>query len=273
MTLGFKRAFIVFLACTSVAWTQRRSDTDARAAIEKIRLKALDYTRLLPDFVCTEVIHRFTRPRPLPVSARHWQNSETNWILTDKLTIKLSYFQQKEDHELMLIDDKPTDQHFENLQGAVGLGEFGGIFHSIFDPATETAFHWKSWKNVRQHRTDVYTYVVPAARSRYFLMSGKPGDTRQDVVGFHGTFEVDGETTEVLNFTYQADHIPRELGLDDAVTTVDYDFADIGGQNYLLPARGVSEVRSLRLETRNRVEFRKYRKFSAHSTLTFGPVK
>jgi hypothetical protein len=61
--------------------------------------------------------------------------------------------------------------------------------------------------------------------------------------------------------------------LDDAVTTVDYDFADIGGQNYLLPARGVSEVRSLRLETRNRVEFREYRKFSAHSTLTFGPVK
>jgi hypothetical protein len=77
----------------------------------------------------------------------------------------------------------------------------------------------------------------------------------------------------VIHFTYQADGIPKELGLDFALTTVDYDFADVGGRDYLLPARSETEMRSPRLSVRNQMQFRDYRKFSADSSITFDPGK
>jgi hypothetical protein len=264
MIRALKAAFLGLLACTPPAWPQRPSDPDAAAMIETTRQKALEYTRSLPDFVCTEVVKRFSY-----ISARQ----RADWRLSDKLTIKLSYFEQKEDHKLLLIDDKPTGKSFESLEGAIGVGEFGAMLYSIFNPALHTTFRWESWKNVRKHRVAVFAYTVAAAASHYLLVSGSPGHTHQAVVGYHGFLDIDTETSEVLNFTYQADAIPKELGLAFALTTVDYDFADVGGRDYLLPARSETEMHSPRLSVRNQMEFREYRKFSADSTITFDPGK
>jgi hypothetical protein len=253
---------IGLLAWAAGAWPQRPSEPDAQAAIEKTRQKALDYARSLPDFVCTEVIHRYVDPR-----------QRGNWIPTDKLTIKLSFFQQMEDHKLMLIDDKPTGRKFESLEGATGEGEFGGTLHSIFDPTSEATFHWESWKTVRKHRVAVYSYVVDVANSHYQMVTGVPGNSRQAIVGFHGVLDIDGESGAVLHFTYQADRIPKPLQLDFALTTVDYDFADVGGRDYLLPARSETEMRGPAMSVRNQMEFREYRKFSSESTVTFGDGK
>lgn len=54
---------------------------------------------------------------------------------------------------------------------------------------------------------------------------------------------------------------------------MDYDFAEVGGKDYLLPARSETEVRGPQHWARNKMEFREYRKFSADSTVDFGPVK
>jgi len=51
---------------------------------------------------------------------------------------------------------------------------------------------------------------------------------------------------------------------------VDYDFADVGGTDYLLPARSETFLRTPQLWVRNDAEFREYRKFSSDSTVTFG---
>jgi hypothetical protein len=258
-----RRATLVcLLAWTSPAWPQRPSDADAAAAIEQSRQKALAYTRSLPDFVCTEVIRRYVDRR-----------ERGEWTLTDRLTVRLSYFQHIEEHKLMLINDQPTNRDFSSLEGATGEGEFGGTLESIFDPQSQAAFRWESWKNVRKHRAAVYSYVVPLEHSRYLLVAGKPGEARQAVVGFHGVLEVDAESGEVLHFTYLADHIPKDLSVSYALTTVDYDFADVGGREYLLPARSETEMRGLNLSVRNQMEFRDYRKFSSDSTITFGPAK
>jgi hypothetical protein len=263
MIRALKLAFFGLLACSSLAWPQRPSDAEAAAMIGTTRQKAIDYTRSLPDFVCTEIVRRFS----------YTVMSRTDWSPTDKLTIKLSYFEQKEDHKLMLIDDKPTDKSFESLQGAIGMGEFGAMLRSIFDPALHTAFRWESSKTVRKHRVAVYAYTVSAATSQYLMVTGSPGHIHQAIVGYHGLLDIDSETSEVIHFTYQADGIPKELGLDFALTTVDYDFADVGGRDYLLPARSETEMRSPRLSVRNQMQFRDYRKFSADSSITFDPGK
>jgi hypothetical protein len=264
LTAFLKRAVIGLLACTALAWPQRPAEADASALLERSRKAALEYGSLLPDFVCTEVIQRYTDPIRRPV-----RPYSLDWILKDTLTVRLGYFEHKEDHKLTLINGHPTDRVYESLGGALGAGEFGGMLHSIFDPSSAATFRWVSWKNVRRRRAAVYSYVVEQAHSDYVLGSEVPGKPPAAIVGYHGELEIDLETGATLSITYQADHIPAELNWNSVVTTVDYDFAGVGGRNYLLPARSETVIRRPSMWMRNQMEFRDYGKFSTESNTTF----
>jgi hypothetical protein len=249
------------LVWVSLARAQRMSDSDAAALIERSRQKALAYTRSLPDFVCTEVMRR--------EAANSDGRSRNGWAGTDMLTITVRYFRGAEDHKLELINGKPTDRKYMDLAGATGTGEFGGVLRTIFDPASEAAFDWDSWKSVRKRHVAVYQYAVSAAHSPYSLRH----QGREAIVGLHGAVEVDRETGEVIHFTYVAYDIPAALDLQSAASSVDYDLADVGGRSYLLPVRSETELHSSDLWTRNKMEFRGYRKFSADSVVDFGTGK
>ena len=237
--------------------------------IARSREKALAYARSLPDFVCSEVIRRYSenhtrtfRSRSVAVPAL------SRWTPTDKLTVRLSYFQQKEEHKLVSVNDKPTELKYESLAGGTGEGEFGGTLLNIFG-SSATVFKWDSWKTVKRHRVAVYKYTVDAAHSHYMVANGAVGDTHEAIVGFHGDLEIDRMTGEVLHFTYVADQIPKEVTLDKVSTTVDYDLAEVAGRNYLLPVHSETEIFSPGLSVRNDMDFREYRKFSAESVIDF----
>jgi hypothetical protein len=268
------RLLAVFALSASMAWAQRPSETEAAAIFEKARDRALAYARSLPDFICTEVVHRFSETRAIRRQAGSIPTAvEHRWVPSDKLTIRLSYSQHKEEHKLLLLDDKPSDRTYENLSGGTGTGEFGGTLLNIFTAESQTSFKWQSWKTVRRHRAAVFTYSVDAAHSRYMVLNALGGDNHEAVVSFHGDLEVDRETGEILHFTYVADRIPKAVNLDLVSTTVDYDFADVGGRNYLLPAHSATEIISPRLSVLNDANFREYRKFSADSVIDFGTAK
>jgi hypothetical protein len=254
---------IGLLAWCSLAVPQRPSDADSEALLARSREKAIKYAHSLPDFVATELIHRFTGSEAV----------KGFWTPTDTLTIQVRYFQHKDDHKLMLIDGKSTRQTFETLEGTIGSGEFGTTLRDIFDPASQTTFHWQSWKNVRKQRASVFGYEVNGAHSRYRLGTTADGRALEADVGYHGVVEIDPETGEVLHLEYVADHIPEALHLQYAGNTVDYALTDIGGQNYLLPSRSDTEMRGQSRWARNVTEFRDYRKFSAESTIDFGTGK
>jgi hypothetical protein len=236
---------------------QPPSASDGAAIVERARQKAFSYTQSLPDFVCAQTVHRY--------GAR----GSGRWFPLDTLSVKLSYLQHAEVHKLMLIDGRPTDESYEGLRGATSSGEFGEILRIVFAPDSRAAFDWKSWKNVRQHRTAIFDYAVSAANSPEVLEY----QGRKAVVGIYGVVEIDLESGEVLHLTYLCYEIPKELGLTSASTTVDYDFADVGGRTYLLPARSETELHSPRESTWNKMEYRDYHKFSTDSTVDFGPVK
>src|SRR5579871_5779277 len=102
-------AYCVVLAlCVSPAAAQRLSEEEASHTIEQARQKALAYAKSLPDFVCTETVRRYMDTR-----------NRGAWLLLDKLTVKLSYFGQKEDHKLISVNDQPATQAFETLGGAI----------------------------------------------------------------------------------------------------------------------------------------------------------
>jgi hypothetical protein len=127
-----KPAVIGLLAWSALALAQRPPETDATTILERGRKAALDYSHSLPDFVCTEVIHRY--------AGSLGRSRLIDWTPTDTLTVQLGYFEQKEAHKLTLIDGKPTDRTYESLGGSLGVGEFGGMLHSIFDPSSAASF-------------------------------------------------------------------------------------------------------------------------------------
>jgi hypothetical protein len=255
-------AMVAWVAGARLAGAQSPSHPDTVAAIEKSRAVALAYAQSLPDFLCTEVISRFADPR------RHGE-----WSPTDTLTIQLSYFSQKEEHKLTLIDGTPTNLPYESLGGAIGVGEFGTTLHNIFDPAAEARFHWDGWKNVRKHRAAVYSYVVEPSHSRFYLAVRAGTGWRYSVAGLHGVVAIDYDTGAVLHFSYDADHIPKGIEIEASSSSVVYDYADVGGRDYLLPATADTVVRSPGSWARNHAEFREYRKFSSESNVNFGADK
>ncbi len=258
------RTCVGLLVFAGMAWAQRPSDVDAAALIEKSRQKALEYAKSLPDFECIEVVHRYADYDPKLLFGM---------VPTDKLTIRIRYAQHREEHKLMLIDDHDTERTFESLAGAIGTGEFGATLRAIFDPATQTGFVWAGSKKESKHRFEVYEYSVDEAHSRYHLWNGGIGSDQGAVVGYHGVLEIDAATGEVLHFSYVADDLPTALLIRSASTTVDYALAMVGGRAYLLPARSVTELRSTEGAARNEIQFREYHKFSADSSIVFGPVK
>ena len=122
---------------------------------------------------------------------------------------------------------------------------------------------------MRNHRVAVYQYAVSAAESPYYLQHRN----RWDIVGLHGTVEVDTETGEVWRLTFIADDIPKRLDVQSFSSTVDYALASVAGRNYLLPARSETETHSTETWARNKMEFRNYRKFSVDSVIDFGTGK
>ena len=262
MKIGISGVALGLIVWPAQAATLRPSETEAASEVERTRTVAVDYTKLLPDFICTETIRRYIR-LTLPKT----------WRPTDILSIKLSFSSQAEDHRLVQIDGQPADEPEESLDGLVNIGEFGGTLEAVFDRATQAVFHWEGWRTVRNRPAAVYSYQVEKSHSLYMLTFNAGPYAHRLVVGYHGAVEVDRETGGVLRLVYEADGIPKEFPMQYVRTTVDYDFAEVAGKRYLLPIKSETETESVVMRARNIAKFREYRKFSADSTVRFGDAE
>ena len=206
-----------------------------------------------------EVVHRYI-------------GSKGSWDLKDTLLLKLTYFEQKENYQLLTINAKPALRSYEEVGGAISEGEFGSILRQIFEPQSAAEFRWDHWTTLRKRPAHVLAFRVKPANSTYSVTYGLEGGERQSaIVGQHGYAYVDGETSEILRIRSDADNIPDDLPILTASTLLDYDFSNIGGHRFLLPLRADVRLTSVRLKSRNEVIFRDYRKFNAEATISFDP--
>jgi hypothetical protein len=223
--------------------------------IEQARDYALNYTKSLPDFLCTQVTRRYVDP-----------NGMEFWAPEDVLTARLTYFEHKEDYKLVLVNDRAVhDVRPESVGGTTSAGEFGSMMAELFAPETQTAFHWERWATLRGRRTHVYSYRVEQPRSRWHVTYERTEDT---VPGYHGRVYVDRDLLAVTRITLVAE-LPAGFPVQEAQTTLDYDFATISGREYLLPLKAVVRLRHGKFLSKNEVEFRLYRKFTAEASITF----
>jgi hypothetical protein len=237
-------------------------------AISGARDYALNYGRNLPDFLCNESVRRmedFSGPRGLA----------PEWRAKDLLLIKLSYAGHTEEYKPVSINGRPTNRSMEGLGGAISEGEFGSMLVLIFDKGASAAFSFDHWTHLRKRALQVYSYDIDARHSKYRIRYGANGVNSAADVGAHGWIYIDPGTHEIMRLTRDATEIPDGFPVNQAKTIIDYDFADIGGRQYLLPMRAVVWLGTEWIHTRNEVEFSGYRKFTGESTITFGdePVK
>jgi len=249
---------ILLMAVMAAAAEPKPSEEERARLLEQVREAALNYTRSLPDFICTQEVKRY-------VDA----TGRDRWTPTDTLMVKLTYFGQKENYQLLTINDKPTNLEYMKAGGASSKGEFGTVLYMVFDPKSATEFQWNSWTTLRKRRAAVYSYRVERAHSEYVVsVQLDRGSQRETLVGFHGEIVADRETNMVLHMTTVAEP-PAGFPMRQAVTSLDYDFTEVGGRQYLLPLKAEVEMWSTKLHTRNHVGFHSYQKFQSETTISF----
>jgi hypothetical protein len=232
------------------------SPAEQKRVLKQTRDYALGYTHRLPDFMCTQVTRRYVDPSGL----EFWQQQ-------DVITTRLSYFEQKEDYKVILLNNQVVNMAYdaEAVGGAISSGEFGSMMKELFEPATEAEFRWERWGKLRGRLAYVFAYRVAKARSKWHVTYHR---THEVVPGYHGLVFVDRDAGAILRITLEAE-LPPDFPIQQATTTLDYDFAEISGQQHILPLKAVVRMREGKLLARNDVEFRLYRKFAAEATVSF----
>lgn len=230
---------------------------EQKRVIGEARDYALNYSKSLPNFICTQVTRRYVDPSGL----EFWQQQ-------DIITAKLSYFEQKEDYKVVMVNNRVTDLKYDQVGGATSSGEFGSLLKELFDPATQAEFTWERWGKLRGRIVHVFSYRVAQARSQWHINY----DKRMDIIaGYTGLVYVDKDNPMIHRVTLKAEDIPVSFPIQQASTTLDYDVTNIGGSQFVLPLRAEIRMREGKMLSRNEVEFRLYRKFGAETTITFTP--
>jgi len=235
---------------------------ELRDVIAKARLKALNYTVDLPDFICTETVRRY-----------QGSSNKGPWNQNDALTLQLTYFDHEENYKLVLLNGRKTERTYDEMGGALSKGEFGSLLLSVFVPTSRTKFRWLNWTTLRKHTAYVIGFRIDAKDSNYVLRVGQYGGREVSAVpGQHGFVYIDRESKDVLRVDSESDSIPIDFPLENATRLLDYGETEVGGRMYLLPLH--AEVRMMPrfrdLVTRNEVEFSAFRKFTGESTISFG---
>ena len=235
------------------------------AIIRRLRDYASNYTHSLPDFICTQVTRRYLAAAP---GGRYdsMARQDSSWQLQDTLTMRLSYFEQKEDYKLILVNDAVTQQDYRKLGGATSTGEFGSMLKEIFARETAAHFEWDHWATLRGRRAMAFAYEVAQEHAHWAL------EYEQKLhlfPAYSGLIYVDRDTRDVLRVTLMAQEIPPSFPIQQAETILDYDYQTLSDHRFLLPLKAENRMRSSDVLTRNDVEFRLYRKFSSESEIRY----
>ena len=238
--------------------------------LKAARAWALQYSKTLPDFVCTEFVRRY----------ENWTSTD---FKVDTLTFRVSFYQQREAYELVARNQNPSHRSADSLIGWTTTGEFGSALQLIFDRESAAVFEPQKSERLQRQVLAVYGYAVRRENSHYRLEYGHS----QILTAYHGRIYIDPSTSRVLRLTTEVDP-PPGFPMRETTTTIDYGLRAIGAEQYMLPVR--AEVRMLELPSEeqlshlsrdyrelaqrgiryhNIVEFRDYRKFSTDSTLSF----
>jgi hypothetical protein len=224
--------------------------------LQVAREYARDYSKKLPNFICTQVTRRYEDPSGL----EFWQPQDT-------VVEKLSFFEQKEDYKLIFVNNRAFTGGRERIGGTVTRGEFGTRLKEVFDPKSDASFEWERWATLRGKRMHVFRYAVRKENSEYSVRY----ETATVVPAYEGLVYIDRETLAVMRITQEVKVMPAGFPIAHILAILDYDFTKVADSEFVLPLKASTVARMAKHLFKNDVEFRNYNRFGAEATITFAP--
>jgi hypothetical protein len=242
----------------SSAQTQIKSSGDP--VIDQARQAAFSFSQTLPNYVVKQFTTRFETE-----AAR---GGQTSWRPIDNVTADVVSEGGKETYKNILINGKPPREAVEKT-GSWSTGEYSSVLQDILSPATDADFHNKRATTISNHAAFRYDFSVEKANSHWTVSAS----SQSYVPEYTGSIWVDKENYRVLRIELAARNMPKTFPLDTVESAIDYDFVPIGEGRFLLPvhSEALSCVRGTSSCSRNTIDFRNYKKFTADTTVTFEP--
>jgi hypothetical protein len=227
------------------------------AVIAKAREVAASYAGILPNFFCQQMTTRYESQHP-----------RQGWDALDVVTADVAYEEGRESYKNIKVGNKPVNKSMEDIEGTRSTGEFSSLEQDLLSPGTGASFRRSGEDTIHNRATWVYKFEVPRERSHWRIEA----TAELYYPAYRGTVWIDKQTSRVLRIEQQGHNMPLLFPFDTIETATDYDFVRLAdAEPFLLPvdAEVLSCVRGTSTCSRNRIEFRNYRKFSAESSVTF----
>jgi hypothetical protein len=233
-----------------------RPQTDA-AILGDARARSAEFSAGLPNYLVQQVTSRYFS-----------SGFPAQWRELDVVTAELTYVNGTEDYRDFRINGEPIRRPIEST-GTWSTGEFGSTLEDVMSPLTNASFHRRGEEKLAGRQAYVFDYTVAQATSHWTMVSP---DGRRYSPAYEGAVWIDAATRRVLKVEQRTKGIPSDFPISRAEAVLEYGFAAIDRNTYLLPAKGESNgcMTGSGACTRNVIEFRNYRKFTADSTVTFG---
>lgn len=225
--------------------------------IVKAKEAAAAFVGVLPNFFCRQLTTRYESDRP-----------KDGWQAMDTISADLAYENGHESYTNIKVGSKEQKGSMEDVGGNWSTGEFASLLDDLFDPFTAATFRKSGQDTINGRSATTFKFDVTREHSHWRVSMA----AQLYYPAFRGTVWIDRETSRVLRLEIESRNMPLLFPLAKVEEAVDYDFVRLSTpQPFLLPT--VSEVLSCQQGSshcsRNRIEFRNYRKFGAESGITF----
>jgi len=228
------------------------SDAEIKGMIEGARQRALGWAASLVNFSCFEI-------------TRHSIGSgdEDGWKLKDTLVEQMRFVDQKESRTTIFLDGVRSSIGPDQLLFTHSAGEFGAMFHLVFDPSAKADFKWKQADFLDGQPVQVFSFSIARANSQFELGEHEGYD---QPVGFHGLLFIDPATHSVRRISIDADDIPSTIPIRACSMSVDYSWVAMQDHDFLLPVRGaVSMQQAKKRPVLNEFEFLNYHRYGSQA--------
>lgn len=248
---------------------------DQAKVLESARAAAMQYTKLLPDFICTQITHRSTSKNMAnmgnlgagisgrsPVAGMTNSSGYSNDVIEEQLT----FAGGKESYDVLTVNHrKVTGKDHMLLAGAISAGEFGSALEEVFDPRSHTTFTWDHEATQHGHREWVFAFHVPKEAGTTIIYR----DSDEDIpVSYAGRVFIDPATFQVVEITSKYD-LPPDFPIKLVEREVEYAPQQIAGKSYNLPKRSLVHLEDGAHVYDNRIDFTSYHRFASESTIHF----
>jgi hypothetical protein len=239
----------------------QRAPASGDSFIDQTREAAFSFTETLPNYVVKQYTTRY--------ASEVARGGQTSWQTLDNVTADVIEENGAEKYKNILVNGQPPRVDVEKT-GSWSRGEFSSLQLDVLSPNTNASFHGKQSTTIVNRAAFLYSFSVEQQNSHWHVEA----KGQSYLPAYSGSIWIDKENYRVLRIELSAKNLPGTFPLDTVESAVDYDYVLIGEAKYLLPihsealscARGTSQC------SRNVIEFRNYKKFTADSNITFSPA-